>query len=158
MVLIVTLGPAQTILAQPAGSPAPAASSAPVRKSPIVSRMQAHKVVPNAQGQDTLEDAANVSPGDVVQYSATHRNISGKRLLAVDFAIAVPYGTRYVAGSAQPDTGVLAANPKGGQQVVWRIERIEPAQAITLRMRMLIEPDPTLTPVPAPVRKPEIRR
>ena len=128
-----------------------------VAVSPLQSRFSVQKVATNPAGVEVLEDAANVSVGDIVQYKATHRNISRKRLLNVDFAIPVPRGTRYVQGSAWPETGVLGKNAKNLDQMAWHFDAVEPSHTVQVRLRVEIEPDDTLTPTPPAPRRPQLR-
>jgi hypothetical protein len=132
---------------------------------PIQTQFKAFKVIFLANGQEELEPASGVSPGDVVAYVAVHRNVSQKRLLNTDFAIPIPYGTTLWQGSVWPAEGQLrkpdlATKSKELPRVVWRVERLEPGQSVQLKLRVSIDPDPTLAP-PAlnPFRpaKPELR-
>lgn len=153
-------------LAQAAPSKSP--SSAPAKApSPLSSQFKAYKVLFSADGKEELEPASSASPGDVIEYVALHRNVSSKRLLQVEFAIPIPYGTTLWQGSVQPDTGRVqerkdTAQKIVGSQVSWRVERIEPGEAVQFKLRVSINPDPSLKPAPAPnpwaPKKPELRR
>lgn len=127
--------------------------------APILSRFESFKVTQQADREE-LEPAAGtiVTAGDTVQYVATHRNVSGKRLLEVDFGIPIPPGTTYVDSSAQPEGARLARLDKHREQMVWRVPKIEPGEIVVLRLRVLVSPDPTLVPLPAQPRRPELRR
>lgn len=143
--------PAQGLRAQQA-SPAP-------RAAPLASTFSVGRVVRDAAGVETLEDASAVGIGDVIQYTATHHNRSTRRLLEVDFAIAVPPGTSYIADSADPPDGrLLEASGKQPRRMVWRVARIEPDATIHLRMRVRVDPDSSLRPLPAAPHKPSLRR
>jgi hypothetical protein len=121
-------------------------------------------------GKEELEPASSVSPGDVVAYVAVHRNVSAKRLLSTDFAIPIPYGTTLWQGSIQPDNGKLVlagqdgkeAQSKDRPRVVWRVERLDPGQSVELKLRVSIDPDPTLAPAkpsnPFAPRTPQLRQ
>ncbi len=163
-----------TALAQPAATAAQgaaraksgAASSAKT-VAPIQTQFKAYRVHFMAGAKEELEPASSVSPGDVVEYAATHRNVSQRRLLNVDFAIPVPHGTTLWQGSVKPDHGkFLSATVDGASKdqarVVWRVERFDPGQAVELKLRVSIDPDPTLGPVrpanPFAPRQPELRR
>jgi uncharacterized repeat protein (TIGR01451 family) len=139
-------------------------------KSPIQTQFKAFKVHFVGQGKEELEPASSVSPGDVVEYVASHRNVSDKRLLNVDFAIPIPWGTTLWEGSVQPSDGKLEPARKTGQdtqanrdraRVVWRVVRLDPGQAVELKLRVSIDPDPSLAPAqrvnPFAPRKPELR-
>jgi hypothetical protein len=129
--------------------------------APIHTQFFANKVI-FSNGLETLEKALDASPGDVIEYSATHRNISKQRLQEVDFAIPVPWGTRLWEGSVQPADGQLLSNSKGEQRVQWRVAKFEPGQSLSLKLRVRIEPDASLKPPPAPnpfkPQRPELRR
>ena len=139
--------------AQAASSPASAAAAArapasarPTRPaSPIASVFKVEKVTVDATGKEELERATSANVGDTVQYSVTHTNRSQRRLLRVDFGIPIPHGTTYVADSADPP------EPK-------RIEQLDPGESVTLRLRVRIDPDPTLVPTPSEPRRPELGR
>lgn len=137
----------------PAASPKRAAAA-----SPLASSMQARKVVADASGRESLEEAANVTIGDVVQYTAQHRNVSQRRLLQIDFGIPIPPGTSYVDGSAVPEGARRVTLDRRRDQMLWRVERLDPGEEVTLSLRVRIDPDPMLTPVPEGPRKPELRR
>lgn len=138
--------------------------------APIQTQFKADKVHFLANGQEELESASSVSPGDVIEYAAVHRNVSQRRLLNVDFAIPIPWGTTLWQGSVQPAHGrlVLAsvndkdAKHKNQARVVWRVARLDPAQSVSLKLRVSIDPDPTRSPAqpvnPFAPRTPELRR
>ena len=134
----------------------PAASRAVA--SPLASRFNAQKVDSGKDGKETLESAANVTVGDVIQYSVQHRNVSQRRLLQVDFGIPIPPGTSYVDGSAMPEGPKRVKLDARREQMLWRIEKIEPGDVVILSLRVRIDPDPTLTPVPAEPLRPQLRR
>ncbi len=125
--------------------------------SPIASRFTAQKVVQGADGKESLEDAANVSVGDTVQYSVRHRNVSRRRLLNVDFGIPIPAGTSYVDGSASPEGAKRVRTGKQTDQMQWRVGKLEPGDEAVLSLRVKIDPDPMLTPSPVEPRRPEFR-
>jgi uncharacterized repeat protein (TIGR01451 family) len=138
--------------------------------SPIQTQFKAFKVNFGKDGKEELEPASNVSPGDVVEYVALHRNASQRRLLNVDFAIPIPWGTTLWEGSVKPADGklVLAAQEakdakhKDRAKVVWRVERLDPGQRVELKLRVSIDPDPTLAPAkpanPFAPRVPQLRQ
>lgn len=127
--------------------------------APILSRFESFKVT-QQDGREELEPSAGtvVTTGDTVQYVATHRNVSGKRLLEVDFGIPIPPGTAYVEDSAQPPGARRARLDRDREQMVWRVPVIEPGETVSLRLRVRVSPDPTLAPLPAQPRRPELRR
>lgn len=146
----------------PATSPTARAATSKPSASPIQTQFKAYKVIFLSGGKEELEPASSVSPGDLVEYVAVHRNVSGRRLLNTDFAIPIPYGMTLWQGSVQPASGVLkkpdAASQAGKTQaqgsdrprVVWRVDKLEPMQSAEFKLRVSIDPDPSLTPAPAP--------
>lgn len=68
---------------------------------PLETRLEARRVV-LAGGRESLVDAANAKPGDVIEYRATYRN-SGKAALAnLEATVPIPANTEFVEGSARP--------------------------------------------------------
>jgi uncharacterized repeat protein (TIGR01451 family) len=163
------VGASGAIIAQPASAPAKASSTQPAA-SPIQTQFKAFKVHFSKEGKEELEPASNASPGEVIEYVAVHRNVSQRRLLNVDFAIPIPWGTTLWEGSVQPANGkwVLSKpEAKGGKdkdraRVVWRVERLDPGQSAEFKLRVSVDPDPTLAPAkpsnPFAPRKPELRQ
>ncbi|MFM7332590.1 MAG: hypothetical protein ACKO1L_13200 [Brachymonas sp.] len=155
--------------ARPASAPAQA-SNAKAGASPIQTQFKAYKVHFNKDGREELEAASNASPGDVIEYVAQHRNVSQRRLLNVDFAIPIPWGTTLWEGSVQPANGKLmmaSGQAKSGKdkdraRVVWRVEQLDPGLSVEFKLRVSIDPDPTLTPArpvnPFAPQVPQLRR
>ena len=149
------LGSANALAQTPTRSaPAPVAAST----NPLQSRFKTQKVIAAAAGAETLEDTDSASVGDVLQYTAEHVNVSKRRLLKVDFSIPVPEGTRYVDASARPVQGVYLRESGGKRLVRWRVDALQPGEAVTLSLRVQVEPDPSLRPAPAAKARPELRR
>jgi hypothetical protein len=164
--------------AQPASTASPTARAATTQASasPIRTQFKAYKVIFLSGGKEELEPASSVSPGDLVEYVALHRNVSQRRLLNTDFAIPIPYGTTLWQGSVQPASGVLtmpdnasqaskdSAKSKGADRprVVWRVDKLDPGQSAEFKLRVSIDPDPSLgkTPAPNPFRpaQPQLRK
>ena len=144
--------------AQSQAAKAPRAAASRAAPSPLASRFGAQKVETDKDGKETLESASNVTVGDTIQYSVHHKNISQRRLLQVDFGIPIPPGTSYVEGSAVPEGPRRVRLDAKREQMLWRIEKIEPGDEVTLSLRVRIDPDPTLTPLPQEPRKPQLRR
>jgi uncharacterized repeat protein (TIGR01451 family) len=124
---------------------------------PIASQMTTSKVVIES-GKEVLEPSSAAVIGDTIEYTATHRNVSKRRLLEVDFGIPIPFGTTYVEDSAQPQGARRARLDKERDQMVWRVEKLEPGETVAFRLRVLVSPDPSLVPLPAQPRRPELRR
>lgn len=148
----------------------PSAATSAKTASPIQTQFKASKVYFLPNGKEELEPASSVSPGDVVEYVAVHRNASQRRLLNVDFAIPIPWGTTLWEGSVKPADGklVLAAQKakdaknNDRTKVVWRIDRLDPGQSVELKLRVSIDPDPSLAPAkpenPFAPRVPQLRK
>ncbi len=133
----------------------PAASRA---ASPLASQFRVLKVVADKDGKESLEDAANASVGDTLQYQVQHRNVSQRRLLQVDFGIPIPPGTSYVEGSATPEGAARVKLDKRRDQMQWRVGKLDPGDTASMSLRVKVDPDPTLTPTPAEPKRPEFRR
>jgi uncharacterized repeat protein (TIGR01451 family) len=69
---------------------------------PIDVRLESRKVVPAADGKETLVPATTAKPGDVIEYSATYRNTSRQAIGGLEATIPIPGNTEFVPGSAQP--------------------------------------------------------
>jgi uncharacterized repeat protein (TIGR01451 family) len=139
---------------------AKAAASRPAARlpSPFQSRLGAQKVVLDKDGKESLEDAANVTVGDTVQYGMQHRNVSQRTFLNVDFGIPIPPGTSYVEGSATPEGARRVRLDSKRDQYVWRVEKILPGEQVSMSLRVKIDPDPMLTPTLPEPRKLEFKR
>ena len=71
---------------------------------PLVTTLDARKVVTGADGKESFEAATVVKPGDVIEYVATYRN-SGKQPLAkLEATLPIPANTEFIAASAKPAT------------------------------------------------------
>ncbi len=142
--------------------------------APIQTQFKAFRVHFGKDGKEELEPASSVSPGDVVEYVALHRNVSARRLLKVDFSIPIPFGTTLWLGSMQPASGVLQtleaaakdAKPdtpgKDRPRVVWRFDQLDPGQSVKFSLRVSIDADASLAPAPAPnpfrLSQPQLRK
>ena len=70
------------------------------------------KVIKDKNGKEQKIDAANVLPGDIVEYQATYRNVSKGRVSGLLADLPIPEGLAYVEGSATPAAGLKAAAVK----------------------------------------------
>jgi uncharacterized repeat protein (TIGR01451 family) len=68
---------------------------------PLDSRLAARKVVVT-DGRETLVDASDAKPGDLIEYTATYRNKGTAPIRNLEATLPVPKDTEYVAGSARP--------------------------------------------------------
>lgn len=67
----------------------------------LESRLVARRVVV-AEGRESLVDAANARPGDVIDYAATYRNADKQAIKALQATIPIPPETEFMAGTARP--------------------------------------------------------
>ena len=153
------LGSASALAQVPARAVSDHASTVTSTSSnPLQSSFKTQKVIATSAGTETLEDTDSASVGDVLQYTAVHVNVSKRRLLKVDFSIPVPEGTRYVDASARPAQGAYLRESGGKRLVRWRVDALQPGEAVTLSLRVQVEPDPSLRPAPVGNARPEFRR
>jgi uncharacterized repeat protein (TIGR01451 family) len=72
------------------------------QKGPLDSTLEQHRVVQAADGRETLEPAASVKPGDVIEYVATYHNTGRAPVTGVQATVPIPPNTEFVPGSARP--------------------------------------------------------
>ncbi len=77
------------------------ASLAQAPGEPLESRLVASKVVVT-EGRESLVDAANAKPGDVIEYTATYRNRGKDAIRGLQATIPVPSQTEFIPGTALP--------------------------------------------------------
>lgn len=70
------------------------------------------KVVKDKDGKELRIDAANVLPGDVVEYRAVYRNVSKAPVTGLLADLPIPEGLAYVDGSATPVAGLQGTAAK----------------------------------------------
>jgi len=73
-------------------------SSAP---SPLQNSMAAYVVGTNAEGNEYLQPASEVEPGQTVHYQLTYKNVGEEALKGITVTGPVPDATHYVAKSAR---------------------------------------------------------
>jgi uncharacterized repeat protein (TIGR01451 family) len=54
------------------------------------------------QGKEVLSPAKQAAPGDVLQYTATYKNVDKAPATQVDATLPIPTGTEYIPGTATP--------------------------------------------------------
>ncbi|MBL0140670.1 MAG: DUF11 domain-containing protein [Betaproteobacteria bacterium] len=74
---------------------------------PLESRLVASKVV-LVDGRESLVEATNARPGDVIEYTATYRNAGKEALKGLKATIPIPSQTEFIPGTARP-AGVSAS-------------------------------------------------
>jgi uncharacterized repeat protein (TIGR01451 family) len=95
----------------------------------LESQLTARKVVV-AEGRESLVEAANAKPGDVIEYVATYRNGGKAAIRGLQATLPIPPQTEFIPGSARPaqvqastDGRAFAAIPlrrtvtRNGQQI-----------------------------------------
>lgn len=97
-------------LAQEAGTKTVASAGA--KKVDVV--LKQSKVVRAADGVEQLQDASSVKPGDVLEYTATYTNNTGKAVTGLVANLPIPEGLEYVEKSAKPGATRVTAAVKGG--------------------------------------------
>ena len=60
------------------------------------------KVIVGAEQKETLIDAKNVKPGEIIEYQATYANKSKASISQLTPNLPIPEGTEYLPGSARP--------------------------------------------------------
>ncbi len=98
-------------MAQPAVAGAKPAAAAP---SAVTVELQQHKVVRAADGKEQWLDATSVLPGDVLEYTATYTNKTGKPVSGLVADLPIPEGLEYLPRSAQPGAAGVKAAAKDG--------------------------------------------
>jgi len=71
-------------------------------KDPVVITLTLKRIVTDAKGQETREDAPKIKPGDVLEYSAVYRNRGKQAVTGVKALLPIPKGLVYVKQSAKP--------------------------------------------------------
>ncbi|MGE0357274.1 MAG: hypothetical protein AB7P08_10190 [Burkholderiales bacterium] len=78
-----------------------AAAAFAQQAQPLQSRLEARKVV-ISEGRESLVDAANARPGDVIEYVATYRNTGKSAITGLQATLPIPHETEFIPGSARP--------------------------------------------------------
>ena len=69
---------------------------------PLVTTLDARKVIAGADGKESFELATVVKPGDVIEYVATYRNTTKQSLAKLEATLPIPPNTEFIAASAKP--------------------------------------------------------
>ena len=80
--------------------------------NPLVTKLEARKVVRNAEGKEAFEPADSAKPGDVIEYVATYRNAGKQPLRNLEATLPIPHNTEFVPGSAHPDSAKASVDAK----------------------------------------------
>lgn len=79
-----------------------AAPAAAQQSDPIETRLEARKVVAAADGKESFAAAEAARPGDVIEYTATYRNVGKQPVRNLEATLPIPANTELVAASAVP--------------------------------------------------------
>ena len=78
---------------------------------PIETRLEARKVVV-ADGKESFAAAEAARPGDVIQYTATYRNVGKQPVRNLEATLPIPANTELVAASAVPAASRASADAR----------------------------------------------
>lgn len=106
-VLAVLAGVAVPAAAQATGAAGVQAEAA--QKKAVTVVLTQHKVVKDAQGREQRVDAGAVKPGDLVEYTATYTNNTGKPVTGLIADLPIPEGLEYQPRSAKPGATLVQA-------------------------------------------------
>lgn len=88
---------------------------AAVAPAAVTVELQQSKVVKAADGKEQLLDAASVKPGDVLEYTVTYTNKTGKAVSGLVADLPIPEGLEYLPRSAKPGATLVKAAVKDGE-------------------------------------------
>lgn len=71
---------------------------------PLVTTLDARKVIAGADGKESFEAATVVKPGDVIEYVAAYRNTGKQPLAKLEATLPIPPNTEFIIASARPAT------------------------------------------------------
>ena len=140
-----------------------AALLARAQEGPVVTRLEARKVVSAPGGRESFGPADAARPGDVIEYVATYRNTGQEPVRSLEATLPIPAHTELIAGSARPasarastDSHSFAAPPlrrrasRDGRVVDeevpyseyrylrWSVAELPPQQAVTFTARVRV--------------------
>lgn len=95
------------VLASDAGAP-----GATKQRRSVVAEIRSYRVVVVA-GNEIFSEAADIRPGDVVEYRATFKNVDSSAVTGTRALMPLPIGMVYEPSSARPAAGVKAATVDG---------------------------------------------
>ena len=87
----------------------------PVETAAVTVALQQSKVVKAIDGKEQLLDAASVKPGDVLEYTVTYTNKTGKPVSGLVADLPIPEGLEYLPRSARPGAALVKAAVKDGE-------------------------------------------
>ena len=71
-------------------------------RDPVETRLEARKVVRDAEGRESLASADAARPGETIEYVATYRNTGKQPVRNLAATLPIPANTELIAGSARP--------------------------------------------------------
>lgn len=80
--------------------------------NPLVTRLEARKVVRAADGKESFAPAESARPGDVIEYVATYRNTGKQPLRNLEATLPIPDNTEFVPGSVHPSNAKASVDAK----------------------------------------------
>lgn len=80
--------------------------------NPLVTQLEARKVVRGADGKETFGAADNAKPGDVIEYVATYRNTGKQPLRDLEATLPIPANTEFLPGTANPSNAKASLDAK----------------------------------------------
>lgn len=115
--VVLALGalPAMAQTAAPAAAKPAAAKPAPVNQKTVTVVLTQSKVIKGADGKEKLVEAPTVAPGDIIEYTATYTNKTGKAVTGLQADLPIPEGLEYIPRSAKPAGTLVKAAVKGGE-------------------------------------------
>ncbi|WP_082548502.1 DUF11 domain-containing protein [Variovorax sp. Root473] len=108
-----SLGFLNVAFAQPAATAKVVEPSKNVAAKEVAVLLTQHKVVGHP-GEERLQDAATIKPGDLIEYRATYTNNTGKSVAGLTATLPIPEGLEYTPRSAKPGAGLAQAATKDG--------------------------------------------
>ena len=113
-VMVVALGfGAGAVMAQSVTPKAAETGTAAAR--PIVAHMTQMRVVTDAGGKETLQDASSIRPGDIVEYRVTYTNNGKQPVKDLVATMPLPVETEYLPKTAKPGVAIAQAAAVDGR-------------------------------------------
>ncbi len=125
MIRLFRLALAALVVAAASSTPALAQKGAEPLESTLVGR----KVVV-AEGRESLVDAADARPGDVIEYVATYRNAGKDAIRGLKATLPVPPQTEFIPGSSRPAKAQASLDGKAFADMPLRRKAIRDGQAV----------------------------
>lgn len=82
--------------------------AAPAAASQVKSVLSSKKVVIGADKKESLVEAGQIKPGEIIEYQVSFSNQGTTPVSKLQGNLPIPEGTEFIAGSAKPGIGVRA--------------------------------------------------